>query len=141
MGTDVNAEDLRAAGSLYMTLNYAAFVLPLIGMIWFLHYFCNKDSLGKRRRLVWAMNNMMVYCVAVIVIHVYVLTGVYGSAGLSVSLNVIIQNIIFCLFFWWWRKNVIRFYRDWGSSDYIPTHITDAVKDQQRKAKYFTGGN
>ena len=90
MGTETSGEDLRAAGSLYMSLNYAAFLLPLIGMIWFLHYFCNKDSLGKRRRLVWAMNNMIVYCVAVILIHVYVLTGVFGSAGLTVSLQVII---------------------------------------------------
>ena len=86
MGTDASGEELRAAGSLYMSLNYVAFLLPLVGSIWFLHYFCNKDSLGKRKRLVWAMNNMMIYCVAVVLIHIYVMTGVFGGAGLTVSL-------------------------------------------------------
>ena len=27
---------------------------------------------------------------------------------------------------------VIRYYRDWGSSNYIPTNITDAAKDPKR---------
>jgi len=132
MGTDASGEELRAAGSLYMSLNYAAFLLPLVGSVWFLHYFCNKDSLGKRKRLVWAMNNMMIYCVAVVLIHIYVMTGVFGGAGLTVSLEVILYNIIMCLFFWWWRQNVLRFYRDWDSSNYLPTNITDAAKQGQR---------
>jgi hypothetical protein len=103
MGSTTTSQDLQDAGSLYMSLNYAAFLIPLVGMLWFLHYFCNKDSLGKRRRLVWAMNNMMVYCAVVVVIHIYVMTGVFGSAGMTVSLEVILYNIVMGLFFWWWR--------------------------------------
>lgn len=103
MGSESTAEDLQAAGSLYMSLNYAAFIIPLVGICWFLHFFCNKDSLGKRRRLVYAMNNFMIYTVVVVIIHMYVMTSVFGGAGLSVSLEVIIYNIIACLFFWWWR--------------------------------------
>jgi hypothetical protein len=122
-----------------MSLNYAAFLLPLVGIVWWLHYFCNKDSLGKRRRLVWAMNNMMVYSLVVVVIHIYVMTGVFGGAGMNVSLEVILYNIVMGLFFWWWRQNVLRYYRDWGSSDFIPTAATDALKDQQRKMPYMFG--
>lgn len=140
MGTDSDGAKVKAAGNQYIILNYLAFILPLIGIAWFLHYFCNKDSLGKRRRLVWAMNNMMVYCVVVILFHIYIMTSAFGGAGMTVSLQVILGKMVMCLLFWWWRMNVTRFYRDWGSSNYIPTGATDAVKDGKRKWNYFTGG-
>jgi hypothetical protein len=123
-----------------MSLNYAAFLIPLIGIAWFLHYFCNKDSVGKRRRMVWAMNNMIIYCTLLVIIHIYVMTSVFGGAGMTVSLEVLLYNVIAGLFFWWWRMNVIRYYRDSGTSNVVPTALTDGIKDQQRKMPYLFGG-
>ena len=146
MGDDTTAEELQAAGTLYMALNYVIFIIPLVGICWFLNYFCSTQSskdktAGKRRRLVYAMNNMMIYTILVILVHVYIMTSVFGPAGMSVSLEVVIYNIIAFLFFYWWRINIVRHYRDWGTSDYIPTAATDQASKKKRMLPYFLGGD
>ena len=54
-------QELIDAGTQYAVANIVLFILPLIGIFYFLHFFCYKDSLGKRRRLVWAINLIMIY--------------------------------------------------------------------------------
>ena len=79
-------KQLQNAGTAYALFNIALFILPLIGILYFIHFFCSKDSLGKRRRLVWAINLIMIYSVLFCIFHIVMMTRVFGFVGMLLSI-------------------------------------------------------
>jgi len=125
-------EQLQNAGTLYALVNIGLFLLPLIGIFYFIHFFCYKDSLGKRRRLVWAMNLIMIYSVLICIFHMAMMTRIFGFVGMLLSIQTLVYNVISFILFFWWRKTIVRHYRDWTSIR-APKNMVNAV----RKAAYL----
>ena len=111
----LNAQELQDAGTTYAVVNIALFLIPLVGIFYFLHFFCYKDSLGKRRRLVWAMNMIMIYSILICIFHMTMMSRIFGFVGALLSIQTLIYNLISAMLFFWWRRNVLFFYRDWTS--------------------------
>jgi hypothetical protein len=124
-------KELRDAGTMYSTVNILLFFIPLVGIFYFLHFFCYKDSLGKRRRLVWAMNLIMIYSLLICIFHIYMMSKIFGIVGVLLSIQTLVYNIIGIGLFFWWRRNIVRFYRDWTS-----VRGPRAMIDEARRRNY-----
>lgn len=84
---NLQESQLRSAGTTYALVNIALFMsLPLVGIFYFLHHFCYKKSLGKRRRLVWAMNFIMIYSALSCIFHLTMMSYIFGLVGILFSI-------------------------------------------------------
>jgi hypothetical protein len=101
-------------------------VIPLVGLYWFISYFFKNDSEDTRAKIVWAVNNLLMYNIIVCTIHFAILTSVLGVIDSFISSSIVIIQIIFFGLFIFLRINTLKFYRAY-----------DGVKGPGIKIPYF----
>ena len=70
---DVSPEAIGKAGLAYIIAQGILVLIPLVGAYWYLLYMVKKDSEKTRAKLIWAINNLILYNILVIICHFAIL--------------------------------------------------------------------
>ena len=66
-------EEISSAGLIYLVVHGCLVVVPLWGIFRYATYLVRKDSEVTRAKLIWAINNLILYNILVMVVHVGIL--------------------------------------------------------------------
>ena len=67
-------EAIGSAGLAYIVVHGIFVAVPLFGVFRYTTYFFSKDSEVTRAKLIWAINNLLIYQLLVVIAHVAILS-------------------------------------------------------------------